>query len=694
MSSTKRVAAYREALKQSKDKYDSYLAKERERNRIRREKMKNIIARNTVAGKQLKDEVKKYERDRKRKYRLKKKTGKQTETTLDAESPSKTAYSRPQSLGKAVSKVKRALPPSPSKKRAVVKQLIIEEMPEAKKSFCARRKLRRKTNTDNDTEHSVTKFYGRDDISRQEPGRKDVIAVKNSTTGQKEHVPKRIMLMPISEAFSLFQSEFPSVNIKKSKFFSLRPIYILPFSKMPHEVCVCRYHANMDFLLGEISNVLSDKHVPKTGKELTVAVTCDTDNYDCMNEVCETCKDNSFEWYFDDNELTKHATLRQWGNENGYLSVTERSANVKQLVEEVDKQLGHYKKHVFVKRAQSSYFESCKNNLTDSEAVLQIDFAENASLVHQDEIQSAHWKHQQLTIFTAVAWLPETGPASFAVVSDEMQHGKEAVWVFMRAVLLKIKEQCPQVKCVKIFSDGAASQFKNKFTLSNLLFFGEDFQLTAEWNFFATSHGKGAVDGVGGKLKHSVWLAVKSRRYVVNSLKSFVACAQENVKNIHVIMMPADEVSEFTSKLETRWTGSVPIPNLQNVHHVATREGNVLLVSQTATSSTTNQVMSISLPRHSSRPVAQQSTTSVTTTGDFVLVTLKGDGKYAQERRYYAEVINESDEHVHLKFMHPSGKNLWIWPDNVDESFEPLSVIVRVVEPPVVVNSRGHFRFK
>jgi len=30
------------------------------------------------------------------------------------------------------------------------------------------------------------------------------------------------------------------------------------------------------------------------------------------------------------------------------------------------------------------------------------------------------------------------------------------------------------------------------------------------WNFFATSHGKGPVDGLGGSVKRSVWRHVKS----------------------------------------------------------------------------------------------------------------------------------------------------------------------------------------
>ncbi|KAJ8943495.1 hypothetical protein NQ318_016275 [Aromia moschata] len=35
-------------------------------------------------------------------------------------------------------------------------------------------------------------------------------------------------------------------------------------------------------------------------------------------------------------------------------------------------------------------------------------------------------------------------------------------------------------------------------SLLNLLYHEEDFGIKAEWNFFATAHGKGACDGIGG----------------------------------------------------------------------------------------------------------------------------------------------------------------------------------------------------
>ena len=50
-------------------------------------------------------------------------------------------------------------------------------------------------------------------------------------------------------------------------------------------------------------------------------------------------------------------------------------------------------------------------------------------------------------------------------------------------------------------SDGAAGQYKNRKNFANLVQHDHDFQVSAEWNFFATSHGKSSCDGVGGSVK-------------------------------------------------------------------------------------------------------------------------------------------------------------------------------------------------
>ena len=61
-------------------------------------------------------------------------------------------------------------------------------------------------------------------------------------------------------------------------------------------------------------------------------------------------------------------------------------------------------------------------------------------------------------------------------------------------------------------SDGAASQYKNRKKFSNLCHHKLDFGVKAEWYFSATSHGKGACDGLGGTVNHLAALASLQRQ--------------------------------------------------------------------------------------------------------------------------------------------------------------------------------------
>lgn len=167
-------------------------------------------------------------------------------------------------------------------------------------------------------------------------------------------------------------------------------------------------------------------------------------------------------------------------------------------------------RHCFIKRKQSASFE--KKAQADGESVvLQVDFAENYTAAYLDEIQSGHWHQKHITIFTSVAW-SDTDPLSYVVVSDSLDHDKRAVATFLGKVVHDIKEKHINMKQLHIFSDGAASQFTNNYMWAFLSStFHEMFpDLLIEWHFFATGHGKGAVDGVGDTVKRAVSTAVVS----------------------------------------------------------------------------------------------------------------------------------------------------------------------------------------
>ena len=71
----------------------------------------------------------------------------------------------------------------------------------------------------------------------------------------------------------------------------------------------------------------------------------------------------------------------------------------------------------------------------------------------------------------------------------------------MSKVCEYVKGNYQRITKLKYFSDGCATQYKNYKNFLNLCHYYSDFDLEAEWNFFATSYGKSAVDRIGGTIK-------------------------------------------------------------------------------------------------------------------------------------------------------------------------------------------------
>ena len=65
------------------------------------------------------------------------------------------------------------------------------------------------------------------------------------------------------------------------------------------------------------------------------------------------------------------------------------------------------------------------------------------TIASQNETQSAHWSHGQATLFTAHAWIKD-GSESFVLVSDDLNHTKYSVYVYISSNILSRKS--PQLK--------------------------------------------------------------------------------------------------------------------------------------------------------------------------------------------------------------------------------------------------------
>lgn len=707
-SAVERKRLSREKLKQDEEKWKEHLEKERNRDKMRRENKKQQLGRN----KQKLKLKRLHDRERQKKCRL----NKQLLATERPESPSSPSTSSPlgsyrstQSLGKAVSRCRKSLPKSPNKKTAVIKKLVMEVLPDVGKTILKEKKSGN-NKISQEVKDKVLNFYCRDDISYQAPGKRDFKSIKNKESGKRERIQKRHMCMTIGEAYELFKNENNvklgnSTSIKKSKFYDLRPEFVIPIKETPRNVCICKYHANFDFLIQAVRSLVPE--FPGTCKNLISKLCCNTEDEKCMTGFCLECQ-TDIETLLNDEvvDFDSILTWKQWNEIEGFPKVVEVDGSLLDAINEIKSQLAYIKIHCFVKNAQSKYFEEKKENLEENECVLQVDFAENYEALYQDEISSAHWNHLQATVFTSYTWL-KGAKRPMAIISDELSHDKTAVWVFMKAILTKLKNEFPQLEKVFVFSDGCAAQFKNRYTLQNLCFMNKDFRFTGEWNFFATSHGKGAVDSIGGTIKRKALMQVKARKVIINSALDFYNCVSQQESDILTLYVPAEEIATHKLMLEKRWEVSYPIPMLQSKHHFQVENHNHLLVARTV-KSTQESIKVCDEPM----PPIQNLTTGNTekdfviediSLHDFVQVALRVENQRRNKAQstkrivYYAEVIGVNIERheVLLKYMHRSG-SFWIWPEEEksDISTEHISVILKKVSPPIPVNNKGQFQFQ
>ena len=123
-----------------------------------------------------------------------------------------------------------------------------------------------------DTKKCVVEFYNNSDISRQAPGRKDRVIIRETVEGERlkttdAHVTERGVQV---------QGGISKVGL--TKFCEWRPAHVKLLDQIPHQVCVCVYscHENVRLLL-----VALKEHTDFAA--FTEQVTCDPSTKVCMS---------------------------------------------------------------------------------------------------------------------------------------------------------------------------------------------------------------------------------------------------------------------------------------------------------------------------------------------------------------------------------------------------------------------------
>ena len=200
------------------------------------------------------------------------------------------------------------------------------------------------------------------------------------------------------------------------------------------------------------------------------------------------------------------------------------------------------------------------------------DFSENYAFVVQDAVQGFHWNNTQATIDPFVVYYKESGEdrhLSFGIISDCLHHDTVAVYLYQKRLIAHLRETLTlSPKQIFYFSDGAAAQYKNRKNFINLCHHEVDFGIPAQWHFSATSHGKGAWDGLGGTVKRLAARASLQRPTDDQIMTPFqlYKWASENIPAVTFNYCTTTEYDIEKSFLEKRFEKSQTIPGIRSLH--------------------------------------------------------------------------------------------------------------------------------
>ncbi|CAF0974483.1 unnamed protein product [Didymodactylos carnosus] len=104
---------------------------------------------------------------------------------------------------------------------------------------------------------------------------------------------------------------------------------------------------------------------------------------------------------------------------------------------------------------------------------------------------------------------------------------------------------------------------------------GERHQLHLMWHFFAMSHGKGAVDRLGGTVKRTVYGEIMADKQCKNA-KDFTKIAQEKTPNIILCEITTTEIAKSETQLKQLFSKTKPVNKTLQIHCVKAVKKDVI----------------------------------------------------------------------------------------------------------------------
>lgn len=407
----------------------------------------------------------------------------------------------------------------------------------------------------------VRKFFERDDVSKMCPGRKDFV------TFRKVRMQKRLLLASEQKLHLKFCETSP-YKLGYSTFCKLKPFWVRPPTVSDRETCACKICSNIEFLVSAMYKMnIIDKGDPT---ELSSYMCCDVNSVACLQRSCTACKNCTIPlleyedgpMYYDEWVIEK----KEIKLKSGKIKQTNRTVKKKtestvlQCVNDLEKQMLEYMRHEGIRIHQYREIDALKRRLSHKEVLIHCDFSENYEQKYARETQSCHFggSKAQYTLHTVQVYYKKDPYSnvcskSLCTLSECNRHSAPAIWAHLQPIFQYLKENVPEIERVHFLSDAPSTQYRNKtmfYIFSQALPHVFPSVKSATWNYSAAGHGKGAADGIGGRLKRMANDAV-AHGADIDCFETFVAILCANVRDIKLFVVTESEITAMENVLPT-----------------------------------------------------------------------------------------------------------------------------------------------
>lgn len=419
--------------------------------------------------------------------------------------------------------------------------------------FRRKKKFEKRATMAKETRNKIIEFLMRDDNSYTLPGKKDQVR------GQQIYA----LCDTLRNLHNKFILENPQIPVSNATFCRARPRNIRITRLTQRKVCLCYKHTNISLKLQAV------KTLPKSTSAL---LELRDDEIKMKLEAVEHDEIRYFSW-------GKEEICYKDGKKTTKLRLHEKKTGKKEFMKELLEELPDFRDHCHRVGVQFTQVRLLKNRLEpEIEATCQLDYAENWKAKYMEEVTSAYYDKNQITVHPMVVHTKDVqgkvNVKSYVGVTDVTNHSVSTTFAFIKALIPQIKEDYPRLQALHFISDSPSSQYRNKYVCNIIARFPALFSLQGSWSWLESGHGKGPCDGVGGSVKSKADNLVKTKLLITNADEFCNEISKQETK-MTLIKIDEDDVEKSKEEI-SKWT-TPAVKGVSNMHTVVPIAGELFM---------------------------------------------------------------------------------------------------------------------